>query len=125
MLRLGQERRTLSVVADQIGGPTAAADIARALFTAGRAMVAGHLGGTHHFAGAPDTSWADFAREIMQSANLSCQIQDISSSDYPTVAIRPLNSRLDCTTFEREFGVSRPDWRLGLDNILNEPGART
>ena len=125
MLRLGQERDTLNVVADQIGGPTAAADIARALLIAARAMVTGHPGGTHHFAGAPDTSWADFARAIMHSADLPCQIQDIPSSDYPTLACRPLNSRLDCTSFEREFGVSRPDWRLSLDDILTELGART
>jgi dTDP-4-dehydrorhamnose reductase len=88
-------------------------------------MVTGHRGGIHHFAGAPDTNWADFARAIMHDADLPCQIQDIPSSDYPTLASRPLNSRLDCTSFEREFGVSRPDWRLSLDDILTELGART
>lgn len=118
MLRLGRERESLNVVADQIGGPTSAADIARALLTAARAMADGARGGTHHFAGAPDTSWADFARAIMAGAGLPCRINDIPTSAYPTPARRPLNSRLDCSGLP--FGISRPDWRAGLTQILQE-----
>ncbi|MFZ9200799.1 MAG: dTDP-4-dehydrorhamnose reductase [Paracoccaceae bacterium] len=120
MLRLGRERDSLSVVADQIGGPTPAAAIADALFTAATAMTQGAPGGIHHFAGAPDTSWAGFARQIMARAGLACQITDIPSSAYPTPARRPLNSRLDCTGFTAAFGLPRPDWRAGLDDILQE-----
>lgn len=120
MLRLGRERDSLSVVADQIGGPTPAAAIADALFTAAIAMTQGAPGGIHHFAGAPDTSWAGFARQIMARAGLACQITDIPSSAYPTPARRPLNSRLDCTGFTAAFGLPRPDWRAGLDDILQE-----
>ena len=120
MRRLGADRASLNVVADQIGGPTPAADIADALFTAARAMIDGHNGGTHHFTGAPDTSWANFARAIMAGAGLSCQITDIPSSGYPTPAKRPMNSRLDCSAFLREFGTTRPDWRSGLAQILKE-----
>lgn len=120
MLRLGAERAALTVVADQIGGPTPAAAIAEALITAARAMVGGATGGTHHFAGAPDTSWADFAREIMARAGLACAITDIPTSAYPTPARRPANSRLDCSGFEAAFGIPRPDWRAGLDDILQE-----
>lgn len=120
MLRLGAERATLSVVSDQIGGPTPASAIADALFTAAAALVAGHAGGTHHFAGAPDTSWADFARAIMAGAHLPCRIDDIPTSAYPTPARRPLNSRLDCSGLQRAFGITRPDWREGLALILNE-----
>ncbi|MDP3378637.1 MAG: sugar nucleotide-binding protein, partial [Brevundimonas sp.] len=65
MLRLGAERESLNVVADQIGGPTPAAAIADALYVAARAMAGGAPGGVHHFAGQPETSWAGFAREIM------------------------------------------------------------
>ena len=122
MLRLGGERESLNVVADQIGGPTPAAAIADALYRAAKAMVEGAPGGTHHFAGAPDTSWAGFAREIMQRSGLGCQINDIPSSSYPTPAPRPLNSRLDCADFEMAFGVPRPDWRAGLNEILQELG---
>ena len=120
MRRLGADRETLNVVADQIGGPTPAADIADALLTAARAMIDGHTGGTHHFSGAPDSSWADFARAIMAGAGLACQITDIPSSAYPTPAKRPQNSRLDCSAFMREFGIVRPDWRSGLAAILKE-----
>ena len=120
MRRLGADRDTLNVVADQIGGPTPAADIADALFAAAAAMIGGTKGGTHHFSGAPDTSWADFARAIMAGAGLACQINDIPSSAYPTPAKRPQNSRLDCSAFMRDFGIARPDWRAGLTTILSE-----
>ncbi|NPD13876.1 dTDP-4-dehydrorhamnose reductase [Xinfangfangia sp. D13-10-4-6] len=123
MLRLGRERDSLNVVADQHGGPTPAAAIADALITAARAMAAGAEGGTHHFAGAPDTTWADFAREIMAQAGLSCQINGIPTSAYPTPAARPLNSRLDCSALQAAFSVPRPDWRAGLSDVLKELGA--
>ena len=116
MRRLGASRDSLNVVADQIGGPTPAADIADALFTI--AAKIGPRGGTYHFAGAPAVSWADFARVIL--ADLPCQVQDIPSSDYPTPAKRPLNSRLDCASLGRDFGISPPDWRMGLRAILSE-----
>lgn len=119
MLRLGAERESLNVVVDQIGGPTPAADIAAALVTMARAMAAGQAGGIQHFSGAPDVSWADFARAIMAGAGLSCRIEDIPSSAYPTPARRPLNSRLDCSAL-RAFGLSRPDWRVGLSDVLKE-----
>ncbi|MFV0302289.1 MAG: dTDP-4-dehydrorhamnose reductase, partial [Paracoccus sp. (in: a-proteobacteria)] len=97
MLRLGAERDRLTVVADQIGGPTPAGDIAAALLIMAGQMVADpHKGGLYHFAGAPDASWADFAREIFRQAGLTPTVVDIPSRDYPTPAQRPLNSRLDC-----------------------------
>lgn len=123
MLLLGGTRDSLTVVADQIGGPTPAADIADALLVAARAMTQGAKGGTHHFAGAPDVPWSGFARAIMVQAGLACQITDIPSSAYPTPAARPPNSRLDCSTFEAEFGMKRPDWRRGLSLILQELSA--
>jgi dTDP-4-dehydrorhamnose reductase len=120
MLRLGAERDSLNVVADQHGAPTPAAAIADALISAARAMANGAQGGTHHFAGTPDTTWAEFARAIMSTAGLGCIINDIPSSAYPTPARRPQNSRLDCTAFTRDFGIPRPDWRKGLADILQE-----
>jgi len=120
MLRLGAERAGLNVVADQIGGPTPAAAIVDALFVMAEALRKGAAGGTYHFAGTPDTSWADFARAIMAGAGLPCKITDIPSSAYPTPAARPMNSRLDCSTLTRDFGIPRPDWREGLADILKE-----
>ena len=123
MLRLGRERERLSVVADQTGGPTPAAAIADALFVAARAMADGAPGGTHHFAGAPDISWAGFARAIMAGAGLACTITDIPTSAYPTPARRPANSRLDCRSFTAAFGLARPDWQAGLSAILDRLSA--
>jgi dTDP-4-dehydrorhamnose reductase len=120
MLRLGADRASLNVVADQIGGPTPAAAIADALFSAATALCDKADGGTHHFAGSPDTSWADFARAIMAEAGLPCTIQDIQSSAYPTPAARPMNSRLDCSSLTQIFGIPRPDWRQGLSDIIKE-----
>lgn len=118
MLRLGRERASLNVVADQTGGPTPAAAIAEALIVAARAMRDGAPGGTHHFAGAPDTTWAEFARAIMATAGLPCTINDIPTQAYPTPARRPQNSRLDCRSFASAFGVERPDWRAALPGII-------
>jgi dTDP-4-dehydrorhamnose reductase len=120
MLRLGRERETLNVVADQIGGPTPAAAIAQALITVADTMADGTAGGIHHFSGTPDTSWADFARAIMAAANLPCKIRDIPTADYPTPAKRPLNSRLDCRAFTDRFGIPRPDWHQGLAAIVKD-----
>ena len=123
MLRLGQERAMLRVVADQIGGPTPAADLARALIIAAQALTRGHPGGTYHFAGTPAVSWAEFARAIMATAGLPCVIEDISSADYPRPARRPLNSRLDCSSLVAEFGIEQPHWQQGLMDVLKELGA--
>ncbi|MEM9426241.1 MAG: dTDP-4-dehydrorhamnose reductase [Pseudomonadota bacterium] len=120
MLRLGAERDRLTIVADQIGGPTPAADIADACLTIAKQLLEGHTGGTYHFSGAPDVSWADFAREIFRQSGLTTEVVDIPSNDYPTKAVRPLNSRLDCSTLTVEFGIERPDWRIGLKNVLRE-----
>lgn len=121
MLRLGTGRDELSIVNDQIGGPTAAGDIAEALLVMARALVADPAKtGTYHFAGAPDISWAGFAREIFAQAGLVVNVADIPSSEYPTPALRPANSRLDCSTSETVFGIRRPDWRVSLTGVLQD-----
>lgn len=124
MRRLGAERDRLTIVADQIGGPTPAADIAAALLTMAQAMRTDPArGGIYHFAGAPDVSWAGFAREIFARSGLAPEVEDIPTSAYPTPARRPLNSRLDCAAIERDFGIARPDWRKGLDRVITELNA--
>jgi dTDP-4-dehydrorhamnose reductase len=121
MLRLGAERDHLTIVADQIGAPTPARDIARTCLEVARQLAedAGKAG-TYHYAGAPETSWAGFAREIFTRADLTCDVEDIPTTAYPTPAPRPLNSRLDCALLETVFGIARPDWRQGLDAILKD-----
>lgn len=123
MLRLGRERESLNVVADQIGGPTPARAIARAcLAIAAQLQSDPRKSGTFHFSGAPDVSWASFAREIMAQAGLSCSVSDIPTSAYPTLALRPANSRMDCAGLSI-FNLSRPDWRTAVTDALTELGA--
>ena len=118
MLRLSETRDTLSIVADQIGGPTPARDIAATLLTMAEAMIAGHEGGTYHYAGAPFTSWDGFARAIFDQAGRAVAVIGIATADYPTPATRPLNSRLDCAALEADFGITQPDWERALPSIL-------
>ncbi len=121
MLRLGAERDRLTIVADQVGGPTCAADIARACLEIARQLAADPAkSGIYHFSGGPDVSWADFAREIFAQAGLAPEVVDIPGSDYPTPAQRPGNSRMDNSATEAAFGIARPDWRQGLRDILAE-----
>ena len=120
MLRLSDTRDALNVVDDQIGGPTPANGIAAALLTMARAMSGGQDGGTYHYAGAPPVSWASFARETFAAASRSVEVTGIPTSDYPTPAKRPLNSRLDCSLLETDFGITPPDWKADLAKIVSD-----
>lgn len=119
MLRLSQTRDTLNVVADQMGGPTHARDIAAACLSIAKqlALDAGKSG-IYHFSGAPDVSWCEFATQIFARAGREVRVNPIPTSDYPTPARRPLNSRMDCTATWQAFQIARPDWREGLDAVL-------
>jgi dTDP-4-dehydrorhamnose reductase len=124
MLRLGAERDSLNIVADQIGGPTGAREIAQTCHDIARQLTDDpNKSGTYHFSGAPDCSWADFAGAIFERAAIECGITDIPTSQYPTPATRPLNSRLDCSATQTTFGIKRPDWRESLQHILTDLGA--
>jgi dTDP-4-dehydrorhamnose reductase len=120
MLRLAEDRERLTVVDDQIGGPTSAGSIAEACLAIAEALRRHpEKSGTYHFSGTPDTSWADFAREIFSQANKSVIVEGIPTSRYPTPAARPANSRLDCANLS-EFKLARPDWKADLAQVLIE-----
>ena len=126
MLRLSDTRDQISVVDDQIGGPTPARAIAAAcLAIAEQLQEAPEKTGTYHFSGAPDASWCAFARAIFRQAARPTRVQAISTSAYPTPAARPLNSRLECNTTTSVFGLARPDWHAGLKECLTELGVST
>ena len=121
MLKLSDEQKKLRVVYDQIGGPTPAKDIALGCLDIANQLIQNkNKSGTYHLSGTPDVSWADFTKEIFNQANRSIKIIQTSSEDYKTPALRPTNSRLNCSTTERIFGIKRPDWRIGLKVILKE-----
>jgi dTDP-4-dehydrorhamnose reductase len=120
MLRLSETHDALTIVADQIGGPTPARAIAEAcLKIAETLQVDASLSGTYHFSGTPDVSWADFARVTFAQSGRSVAVTDIPTSAYPTPAKRPANSRLECSGLEA-FGLARPDWRTFLTNTLKD-----
>jgi dTDP-4-dehydrorhamnose reductase len=123
MLRLSQARDALTVVADQVGGPTSARAIAAACVSIAAQLKAdtdGRKTGTYHFSGAPDVSWANFAREIFAQAGRDITVTDIPASAYPTPAARPSNSRLDCHTLETVFNIKRPEWITDLAGVLRD-----
>ena len=95
MLRLGRERERTFVVSDQIGGPTCASAIADACLSVAQQLLENpSKSGTYHFSGSPDVSRADFAREIFLQSSISCEVDNITTSDYPSLAKRQLNLRI-------------------------------
>jgi len=121
MLRLSETLDQLGVVDDQIGGPTSARSIAAACLVIADALkTRPEASGIYHFSGAADTSWAGFARAIFEMAGRKVTVNDIPTSEFPTPAPRPLNSRLDCRRTEEVFGLPRPDWQEDLSDVLQE-----
>jgi dTDP-4-dehydrorhamnose reductase len=119
MLRLSETHQALNIVCDQIGGPTPARDIALACLQVAKQLIQDpSKSGTYHFSGAPDVSWADFACEIFDQARKPAAVTPITTTNYPTPARRPLNSRIDCSTTLQAFGIERPNWMTGLKAIL-------
>ena len=119
MLRLAAERNALNIVDDQIGGPTAARDIARAaVVIAGKKHRGAPGAGIYHFQGSPAVSWASFAAKIFEIAGADITVNPIATAQYPTPAKRPLHTVLDCAKMERDFGVAQPDWRASLRQAL-------
>lgn len=124
MQRLLQEKTELRVVADQIGAPTWAGSIARSTRALIERWQAGQPGawGTFHVTAQGQTSWFGFAQAIgnalLEQGKPCATLLPIPSSDYPTPAARPLNSRLDCSRLQREWGVSQPDWQTALHECL-------
>jgi dTDP-4-dehydrorhamnose reductase len=124
MQRLLQEREKLSIVADQIGAPTWAGTIAAstgALIERWRDGAPGAWG-VYHLTASGETSWFGFAeaigQQLINSGKPCAALEPIASSAYPTPAARPLNSRLDCSLLQRQWGVSQADWHDALLECL-------
>jgi len=119
VVRLAKSQPELRIVADQIGGPTAAADVAQAIFAIACACEAPGFAawGTYHFSGAPPVSWYEFARAI--AGPRAVRVIPISTVDFPRPARRPRNSVLDCSRVARTFGITQPDWREALARMCD------
>lgn len=125
MLRLGGERETLSVIADQYGAPTAAADLASTIVSVvAHIAQGGGAWGTYHATGKGETTWFGFAEYIFQRLERETGrrpvLRSITTDQYQTAARRPYNSRLDCTKLKESFGIVLPFWQESLDRVLDE-----
>lgn len=127
MLKLAETRDELGVVADQVGNPTYAPDIAQALLSiADKIMADGWqdaFGGIFHMAGTGETSWNGFAEAIFEAGakhgHPRPKVNPIATADYPTPAKRPGNSRLNCDKLAATFAVRLPDWRESTHKCVN------
>ena len=121
MLRLGAEREELRIVADQIGAPTTAEALSAATQRALERIAAKNvMHGVYHLACGGETSWAEFAEAIFAAfaeRQKVPRVVPIASSEYPTPAKRPKNSRLSCEKFEVEFGYRMPSWQAALATV--------
>ncbi|MCL6730146.1 dTDP-4-dehydrorhamnose reductase [Sphingomonas hankyongi] len=120
MLRLAEDRDEVRIVADQVGCPTNALDIAEGILTA--ATSGKGSGGTYHFAAGGQCSWAEFAAEIFAvSSGLggpTADVTPISTAGFPTAAPRPRYSVLDSSRFQQEFGFVIPRWQESVAEVV-------
>ena len=129
MLRLSSERDTLTVIDDQVGAPTGADLLADVTAHVIRELASGKGGaGTFHCVANGETSWFGFARFVIEWARSHGQpvkvapedLRPILTSQYPTPAKRPMNSRLSTLKLEGTFGLRLPHWQCGVERVLRE-----
>lgn len=125
MLRLGEEKDSIGVVCDQIGCPTCAADLSEAILKISRQILSGQkvLWGTYHYTGNGTVSWHEFARAIFNEAKKHKvlkirKVDAITTDQYPTPAMRPKNSVLDCSLISDNFGIETKPWRQSLNTTI-------
>ncbi|HEX8534431.1 MAG TPA: dTDP-4-dehydrorhamnose reductase [Allosphingosinicella sp.] len=130
MMRVAQSRGEITVVADQQGNPTSALDLADALLAVLERCRHGErtgLGSAYHLAGTGSTSWFGFAEAIFQECRAlgfpAAEVRPIRTSDWPTKAVRPTNSRLDSSRFAADFAFAMPHWRQSLGEVVRRLGA--
>jgi dTDP-4-dehydrorhamnose reductase len=126
MLRIGETRREVRVVADQRGAPTSALDIADAVIEIARQLCdepGPEKYGVFHMTGAGEATWAEFAEAIFTEAHAlgrpAVQVIPISTAEYPTPARRPANSRLDGSRLARDYGLELQHWRDSLKVVVS------
>lgn len=127
VLRLGETKHELSIVDDQLGNPTYAFDLAKAFVLIAERLLdddSSNLRGIYHITGSGEGSWADFAEEILSIARRYgrsyVHVKRIKTSDYPTLAIRPTNSRLNNDKLLDVFDIKLPEWQISLEHCVSK-----
>lgn len=120
MIHLSKNRDNLSIVSDQIGGPTPAKSVALACLSISEQLqIDPSKSGTYHLSGYPNVSWFEFAKMVFANSDTKMKITPILTKNYKTLAKRSLNSRLDCSKTFDVFGILQPDWQSELKYVLN------
>ncbi len=122
MQKLGRERESLNVVADQIGTPTYAADLAKCIMRVieKSALDNYFVPGVYHYTNEGVASWYDFSIEIMELSGLNCMVRPIPSSEYKTAATRPHYSVLDKNKIKNTYGIDIPHWKESLKQCIRK-----
>lgn len=122
MIRLGKERADLGVIFDQIGTPTWARDLARAILAVvaqGEAQKDGFVPGIYHFSNEGVCSWYDFAKQIHQFAGITtCAVRPLETREYPTPAARPHYSVFNKTKIKTTYHITIPHWKDSLEACM-------
>lgn len=116
MLRLMEERKSLNVVSDQIGSPTYALDLAKTIMKIVSCKIWKH--GIFHYSNTGKASWFDFAVAIKKFSGMNCEVNGVSSTNFPTIAQRPSYSLLDKTKIKDTFKLDVPDWKTSLESCI-------
>ena len=123
MLRLGKERDALGVIFDQVGTPTYAGDLAKAILEI-LPKIENNKVEIYNYSNEGVLSWYDFAKEIMKMAKIECTINPIETKEYPTPATRPHYSLLNKSKIKEDFNIAIPYWKDSLDRCLQIMGER-
>ena len=121
MIKLGTDRDSLGIIADQIGSPTYGVDLAGALLDIIASDKKAY--GIYHYSNEGAISWYDFAKAIFELGNITVAVEPLKTSEYPTKAARPAFSAMDKTKIKTTFGIEIPYWRDSLKVALNETKA--
>lgn len=119
MLRLAKNRDNLNIVSDQIGSPTYAADLAKAILSI-LPKINNNNVEVYHYSNEGTCSWYHFADEIFSKTKTACKVHPIPTAEYPTKAQRPLRSVLDTSKIKNTFGIEIPHWKISLQSCLNK-----
>lgn len=114
MLKLGKEKESINVVADQYGSPTYAIDLANIIHEVLEKKIPY---GVYHATNEGFTTWYEFSKEIFRKANISCKINPVTSEEFKAIAKRPQNSMLSKEKIVKE-GINIPEWQDGLERYL-------
>lgn len=119
MLRLGKERDNLGVIFDQVGTPTYARDLAKAILNI-LPQINNTIPEIYHYSNEGAISWYDFAKAIFELSGITCQVNPITTDQYPTPASRPHYSLLNKSRIKQEYNIVIPYWKDSLNECLKE-----